>query len=155
MMFFKSIVSVEGMGRKISPDFDFLKYSLEFAGDLAKTHFGPERVLNDMSQMARESHAFLNALPRQLNFFLRKVNSPDHAFRLKVGEIKELKRSVESSSNLLFLGVIIASLILSSSYIVVHDTPNHIGGIPTMSFFGYGIAMILALFSAVNYFRKP
>jgi ubiquinone biosynthesis protein len=155
MMFFKSIVSVEGMGRKISPDFDFLAYSLEFAGDLAKIHFGPERVMSDMTQMARESQAFLNALPRQLNFFLRKVNSPDHAFRLKIGEIKELKRSVESSSNLLFLGIIIASLILSSSYISVHDTINHIWGIPTMSFMGYGIALVLGLFSAVNYFRKP
>ena len=155
MMFFKSIVSIEGMGRKIHPDFDFLQYSLEFAGDLAKNHFGPQKVMNDMTQMARESHAFLNALPRQLNFFLRKLNSPDHAFRLKVGEIKELKRSVESSSNLLFLGVIIASLILSSSYIVVHDTQNHIGGIPTLSFIGYVFAGFLGLFAVFNYIRKP
>ncbi|WP_291515629.1 AarF/ABC1/UbiB kinase family protein [Bdellovibrio sp. ArHS] len=155
MLFFKSIVSIEGMGRKIHKDFDFLQYSLEFAGELAKTRFGPERVLNDMSQMARESKAFLNSLPRQLNFFLRKINSPDHSFSLKVGEIKELKRSVESSSNLLFLGLIIGSLILSSSYIFVHDTGRHIAGIPTMSFVGYIIAGLLGMISFLNYIRKP
>ncbi|WP_413612982.1 ABC1 kinase family protein [Bdellovibrio sp. HCB-110] len=155
MLFFKSIVSIEGMGRKINKDFDFLLYSLEFAGELAKTQYGPQRVMNDMTQMARESKAFLNSLPRQLNFFLRKINSPDHAFRLKVGEIKELKRSVESSSNLLFLGVIIAALILSASFIFVHNTESHIAGMPTMSFIGYLIAVVLGMIAFLNYIRKP
>lgn len=155
MLFFKSIVSIEGMGRKINKDFDFLQYSLEFAGELAKTQFGPQRVMNDVTQMARESKMFLNALPRQLNFFLRKINSPDHAFRLHVGEIKELKRSVESSSNLLFLGIIIASLILSSSFIFVHTTESHIAGMPTMSFIGYLIATMLGTIAFINYIRKP
>lgn len=155
MLFFKSIVSIEGMGRKIHKDFDFLQYSLEFAGELAKSKYGPQRMMDDMSQMARESKLFLNALPRQLNFFLRKINSPDHAFRLKVGEIKELKRSVESSSNLLFLGIIIAALILSASFIFVHNTENHIAGMPTMSFIGYLIATILGMIAFLNYIRKP
>ena len=155
MMFFKSIVAVEGIGRKIQKDFDFLQYSLQFAGELAKTHFGPQRMMNDMSQIARESRSFINALPRQLNFFFRKINSPDHAFRLKVAELKDLKKSIEVSFNLLFLGVIISSLILSASFISVHQTENHIWGIPTMSMLGYGMAVLLGLIAFVNYIRKP
>lgn len=155
MLFFKSIVSVEGIGRKIDKDFDFLKYSLEFAGELAKTQFGPQKVANDLSQIARESRAFINALPRQLNFFFRKINSPDHAFKVRIYEIKELKRSIEVSFNLLFLGVIISALILSSSFIFVHQTENHIWGIPTASFVGYVLAMVLGLIAFVNYIRKP
>lgn len=155
MLFFKSIVSIEGMGRKINKDFDFLLYSLEFAGELAKTQFGPQRMMNDMTQMARESKMFLNALPRQLNFFLRKINSPNHAFRIKIAEMRELKLAVISSFNLLFLGVIMASLIMSASYIFVHDTANHIAGIPTVSFIGYLLAGLLGLIAFFNYIRKP
>lgn len=155
MLFFKSIVSLEGMARKINKDFDFLKYSLEFAETLAKTQYGPQRVMNDMHQMTRESKLFLTALPRQLNFFFRKINSPDHSFRLKIGEIKELKRSVESSSNLLFLGIIIASLIFSASFIFVHDSISNIYGMPTMSFIGYLIAVALGMLAFLNYIRKP
>jgi len=155
MLFFKSIVSIEGMGRKINKNFDFLHYSLEFAGELAKTQYGPQRVMNDMTQMARESKMFLNALPRQLNFFLRKINSPNHAFRIKIAEMRELKLAVISSFNLLFLGVIMASLIMSASYIFVHDTANHIAGIPTISFIGYLVAGLLGLIAFFNYIRKP
>ena len=128
---------------------------MQFAGELAKTHFGPQRVMNDMSQIARESRSFINALPRQLNFFFRKINSPDHAFRLKVAELRDLKKSIESSSNLLFLGVIISALILSASFISVHTTESHLWGIPTMSVVGYGIAVLLGLIAFVNYIRKP
>lgn len=154
MMFFKSIVSIEGIGRKIDKDFDFLKYSLEFAGDLTKTQFGPQRVLNDMSQMARESRAFINALPRQLNFFFRKINSPEHAIKLKIAEVAELRRSIEVSFNLLFLGIIISALILSSSYIFVNDTSSYVWSIPTASFVGYILAIALGLIAFVNYIKK-
>ncbi|MNL23570.1 putative ubiquinone biosynthesis protein UbiB [compost metagenome] len=155
MMFFKSIVSIEGLGRKIQDDFDFLQYSLQFAGELVKTQFEPNRMMTDVSQVLRESRNFINALPRQLNFLLRKINSPDHAFRLQVPEVQELKRSVEVSFNLLFLGVIIASLVLSSSYIFVHPTESHLWGMPTISFIGYTLAVILGLAAFVNYIRKP
>ncbi|MGZ3772936.1 MAG: ABC1 kinase family protein [Bdellovibrio sp.] len=155
MLFFKSIVSIEGMGRKIQKDFDFLQYSLEFAEQLAKTQYGAQRVMNDMTQIARESKMFINALPRQLNFFFRKINSPDHTFRLRILEIKELKRSIESSSNLLFLGIVIAALILSASFIFVHITTNQIFGMPAMSFIGYILASILGMFAFLNYIRKP
>jgi ubiquinone biosynthesis protein len=56
---------------------------------------------------------------------------------------------------LLFLGVIIAALILSASFIFVHNTENHIAGMPTMSFIGYLIATILGMIAFQNYIRKP
>lgn len=155
MLFFKSIVSIEGLGRKIYEDFDVLQYALEYAGDIAKAHFGPDRMMHDMTQMARESKTFLNALPRQLNFFLKKVNSPDHAFQIRVAEVKELKRSVESSSNLLFLGTIIAALVLSASFIFVHKTADNIVGMPALSFIGFALAFVLGIFAFVNYIKKP
>ncbi|MNJ93264.1 putative protein kinase UbiB [compost metagenome] len=155
MMFFKSIVAIEGLGRKIQDDFDFLQYSLAFAGEIVKTQFEPNRVMSDMGQVLRESRNFINALPRQLNFLLRKINSPDHSFKLQVPEVQELKKSVEVSFNLLFLGVIIASLVLSSSYIFVHPTESHLWGMPTISFVGYSLALVLSIAAFVNYIRKP
>lgn len=154
MLFFKSIVSVEGLGRKIIKDFDFLQYSLEMAGELVKHQFEPGRMMQDMTQVLRESKSFINALPRQANFLLRKINSPDHAFRLHVREIEDLKKSVEASFNLTFLGLIIGSLILSASLISVHEAKNYIAGIPTLSFIGYVTALALGIVAFFNYIKK-
>ncbi|MEK6772463.1 MAG: AarF/ABC1/UbiB kinase family protein [Bdellovibrionota bacterium] len=155
MMFFKSIIAIEGIGRKISPGFDFLQYSLEFSADLIKHQFDPSKIAHDMSQVARESKNFLNALPRQLNFLIRKLNSPNHHFRFQLVELEDMKRSIESSFNLLFLGVVIAALILSGSLVYVHPNQELMLGMPMLTFILYSLAGILGVVGFFNYIRKP
>lgn len=154
MLFFKSIVSIEGIGRRIIPDFDFLKYAIEVANELVKHQMDPNKIMSELSLVLRESKNFIHALPRQANFLLRKINSPAHAFRLNVPQVDDLKRSIEVSFNLLFLGVIIAALIVSASFIFVQPTENHINGMPTMSFVQYIIALILGIVAFFNYIKK-
>jgi ubiquinone biosynthesis protein len=89
-----------------------------------------------------------------MNFLLRKINSPEHRFKLQVTEIQELKKSVEVSFNLLFLGIIIASLVMSASYIYVHDQQVALGGISTASLIGYATAGFLGIIAFINYIKK-
>ncbi len=154
MLYFKSLVAIEGLGNRIQKDFDFLQYSLQFAGELVKTQYDPSRMMQDLSQLARESRNLINGLPRQISFLLRKINSPGHSFKLRVEDIQDLKRSIEVSFNLLFLGIIIGSLVLSASFIYVHDKENLISGFPAMSFFGYLFAGFLAIVAFFNYIKK-
>lgn len=154
MLYFKSLVSIEGLGNRIHKDFDFLQYSLQFASELIKTQYEPGKVMQDLTQLARESRSFINSLPRQLNFLLRKINSPKHTFKLKIDDVQDLKRSVEVSFNLLFLGIIMSSLVLSASYIYVHDHANLFNGFPTMSLVGYLTAGFLGVVAFFNYIKK-
>ena len=154
MMFFKSIVSIEGLGRRIDKDFDFLQYSLEFATELVQRQLDPQRMMNDLMTVARESRSFLSALPRHLSYLVRRLNSPDHAHRLDVRGLDDFKRSFEVSFNLLFLGIIIASLVLSASHIFTVPTGNVIAGMPSLSFILYAIAAILGLLAFKNYIKK-
>lgn len=155
MIFFKSIIAIEGIGRKISQEFDFLQYSLQFSADLVKHQFDPARIAHDMSQVARESKNFINALPRQLNFLIRKLNSPNHHFRFQLVELEDIKKSIESSFNLLFLGVIIAALILSGSLVFTHPNQEQILGLPALTFILYSIAGFLGIIGFYNYIKKP
>jgi len=154
MLFFKSLVSVEGLGRRIIPDFDFLQYAIEVANEIVKHQLDPQKTMSEAGHVLRETKNFLHALPRQANFLLRKINSPNHAFKLNVPQVDDLKRSVEVSFNLLFLGVIIAALIISASFIFVQPTENHISGMPTMSFVQYVIALVLGIVAFFNYIKK-
>jgi len=154
MLFFKSVVSVEGLGKRIKSDFDFLTYSLEFASDLMKSYYEPNRMLGDLNQLARESRSLINGLPRQIHFLLRKISSPNYSSKIQLPELKEVKKSIELSFNLLFLGIIIGSLILSASVLALHPSEQMIAGVPTLSFFGYLIAVFLGVISFFNYIRK-
>lgn len=156
MLYFKSLVSIEGLGKKIDRDFDFLKYALEFAAELVRHQYDPEKIKQDTAQILRESRSFLSGLPRQLNFLIRKINSPQHQFKLKVPEIQDLKRSVEISFNLLFLGIIIGCLLISASMIYSQELAAAEGpiAIPTFSLIGYVLAGLLGIIAFINYIKK-
>lgn len=156
MMFFKSIVAIEGIGRRIDKNFDFLQHSLQFAAELVKTQFDTGKISHEMMQVLRESKSFINALPRQLNFLIRKLNSPHHYFQIEMRGFEDLRRSVEVSFNLLFLGVVIAALIIGAA-IIQSTSQMHTGiwGLPMSSSVLYFIAAGLSVLGFINYIKKP
>ena len=154
MLYFKSIVSFEGLGQKVAADFDFLTYALSMVGELAQHQFQPAKFVDEAQILLRESRGFLNSLPRQLNLILRRMNSPDYKTRLHIEGVDELKRSIEISFNLLFLGIIIAALIIASSMVYPHPSEWVVGGMPGISLLGYVISGALGIVAFFNYIKK-
>ena len=154
MLFFKSIVSIEGLGQKIVPDFDFLQYTLGMVGEVAQSQFQPAKFIDEAGFLLRESRGFLNSLPRQLNLMMRRYNSPDYRNKVEISGLEELRRSIEISFNLLFLGIIIAALIISSSMIYPTTVTLMSAGMPTISLIGYTLATILGVVGFINYIKK-
>jgi ubiquinone biosynthesis protein len=148
MLFFKSIVAIEGLGRKITPDFDFLQHALEYSVDIGKHQMDPQKITGELYGVLRESRNLIYGLPRQLNFLLRKINSPDHAIKLEVAEIQDLKITIEASFFLVFLSILIAALLISGALMAGMSAENKVYGLPSISFFcflGGGILSGIAL----------
>lgn len=154
MLFFKSLVSIEGLGKKIKNDFDFLAEATDFAATLFKVQYDPQKVMNEFIHVAKDSSNLLASLPRQLQYMLRRINSPNFKVALQIEEIHELRRTIEGSFNLTFLGLIISTLILSSSYIYVHEVNRASTETLSMSFVGFIAAGSLAVIAFFNYLRK-
>lgn len=154
MLFFKSIVSIEGLGQKITADFDFLQLTLTMISDVANHQFQPTKFIDEAHVLLRESRGFLNSLPRQLNMILRRINSPDYKTKIHLDGVEDLRKTILVSFNLLFLGVIIAALIISSSLIYPHDAPWKLAGMPALSLLGYITAAALGVAAFINYIKK-
>ena len=154
MMFFKSIVSIEGLGQRIVADFDFLQNTLLMVGEVAQAQFQPTKFVDEATLLFRESRGFLNSLPRQMNMMVRRMNSPQYRSKVQLDGFEEFRRSFEISFNLLFLGVIIAALILSSSLVYTHESKWMMGGMPALSLIGYVAAAALGVVAFLNYIKK-
>lgn len=112
VVFFKSIVSLEGMGRMILRDFDFLAYSLEFAKDLVMVKVEPKRMFSDASVLARDMNSLVAFLPRQIKQVLRRLNDPDFHLQVRSHDVERLRKSVDRGAWLIFWGLIFAAIIL-------------------------------------------
>lgn len=154
MLFFKSIVTVEGMAKVIMTDFNLLDHALEFAEEIVKTKYAPERLRDEAMLFGRDTSALLKGFPRQLKQLVRKVGHPGFAFKLSLVELEELKRSVETSSNLLFLGLVIGSLIIGGSLTMPIDRGPFFLHMPLVSAICFISAGVLGLVAFRNYIRK-
>lgn len=155
MLFFKSLVGIEGLARRIDPDFDFLSQSLEFAGELVRHQYDPQKMALELGQVLRDSKNLLSGLPRQLHHWIRQVNSPGYATRIRLESAEEFRRSFESSFHLLFLGMLISALILASSIVAVFPSSQMLLGLPLLSVIGYSLAFLLGIVGFFNYIQKP
>lgn len=112
VMFFKSIVALEGMGKMVLKDFDFLSYTLEFAKELVQVRMETKRVFSDASVLARDMNSLVATLPRQLKQVLRRLNDPDLSLRLRSPDVEELRRSIDRGVWIVFWGLILSAVIL-------------------------------------------
>ena len=154
MMFFKSVVTIESVARLISPEFDFLSYSLDYAQEVIRAKYVPGKAVHDITTIGRESASLIYFLPRQIRQSLRKLNSPQFSVKIRIAQIEDLKRSIETSSNIVFLGLIIGSLIMSASLILVFQNPHARTGLPLASGISYLAAVFLGVIAFYNYIKK-
>lgn len=153
LLFFKSIISIESLGQNISKDFDFLAFTLEQVNEVAADFFQPVKLANEADMIFRESRNFVSALPRQLNQLLRRYNSPDFSTKIELKEFEQFRKTFYSSFRLLFLGIVIASLIMASTWLFAVETSFMILGISGFSFIGFSLASLLGLVAFFETFR--
>lgn len=154
MLFFKSMISIESLGRQMIRDFDFLKYSLEFAGELVKTKYEPKRVVKDLTDLARDASSLVYDLPRQLKQLLRKINSPDFIAKLRIENTREIVRSIKSVGDLTFMGLLIGSLLIAGALSLDFETRVTVFGVPAVSALFFGLAWFHSLLAFYRYIRK-
>ncbi len=154
MLFFKSVVTVEGMGRLVMDDFNLLDHALEFAEEIVRNRYSPDRMKEEVAIFARDSSTLLKGLPRHLKQAIRKIGHPSFAMRISLVELEELKRSLESSTNLLFLGLVITGLIIGAATALSTKVYPLVFNLPWTSALLFGLAGVLSLVAFYNYIRK-
>ena len=154
MLYFKSMISIESLGREMIQDFDFLKYALEFAGELVKTKFSPRKVLKDLAGLGRDTTSLLYDLPRQLRQLIRKVNSPDFVAKMRIENAAEIVRAQRYSGDLSFMGLTIAGSVIAGAMSLDFATKITVLGLPLVSAILFGVAAFTGSIALFRYIRN-
>ena len=154
LLFFRSLISLESVGHLIKRDFDILALALDFASEMVKHRYDKEKMGKEFSLLLRESTSLIYSLPRQIRHLMRKVNSPDYTFKLRVEEVGDLRREMERSFSLVFLGLIISGLVLGASILVSSQVEPLWLGLPVISWVGYVLASFFGFIAFIHYIRK-
>ena len=117
VLFFKSIVTIEGMGRLILKDFDLLSISMEFAQELVKSKAEPTQWAKETGWLLRDLNSMLMSFPRQFKQVMRRLNSPDFALKIESTQMDQLQKSIDNAGKMVFWGLILAGTVVAAAIV--------------------------------------
>jgi ubiquinone biosynthesis protein len=120
MIVFKAILTIEGMGRTLDPEFDMLKTGEGLVSELVKSQYSMQRLSKDFVWVAKDLSALMQTLPRQIRWMFRKFNSNDFAFEIKIPELQQLRAQMDSNSRRLVHAIVAAGTFIAAS-LALHD----------------------------------
>jgi ubiquinone biosynthesis protein len=148
MIVFKAILTMEGMGRTLYPDFDMMAAGQDLVKDLVKNQYSAQRLSKEFFFVAKDVAALLQVLPRQVRWMFRKLNSNDFAFEIKSPELTQIKEQLDANGRRQSLTILIAALFIAGAMTINHASESQVGDYPLSSFilFAAGAFLLLRLF---------
>ncbi len=154
MLVCKAIVTIEGMGRSIDPDFDIVKGMSEFAKVLLEARYNMERLSKELFYLVRDVTSLVQHAPRQLRLILKKLSSDEWVTRIKIEDIEYLDRAMTRGRKLLSLSIITACVVVSATLLLIFHKGTTFLGLSTLGLLGFVFAIVLIFLYFVSYFRK-
>ncbi|NBU20260.1 AarF/ABC1/UbiB kinase family protein [bacterium] len=154
MLVFKAILTIEGMGRTLDPEFDLLQIGQSLLKDLIKNQYSVQRLSKEFTWIAKDSAQLLKILPRQIRWMFRKLNSNDFAFEIKSQDLQDVRWQLDLNNRRMTLGLLCAGLFIASSLSMTVESGRTIWGYPLFAMIYFGLASLLLFLIFLGLIRK-
>jgi len=150
----KSLVTIEGIGRELDPDFDMVAHTKPFARQLISRRYSLSNLWNRGSESFREFLNFFEVFPKDFLWLIKNLRKGELNIGFQHKGLDKLIYEINRSSNRLSFSMIIAALIIGSSMILGQPVGPYIFGYPAVGIIGYLFASFLGLFLIISILRS-
>lgn len=150
----KALVTVEGMGKELDPEFDMVEHLRPFMEHALKERLSPQQMFKEVGSFVSSYLNLTRNLPRDLKEILNRLNRNNFKIDLEHRGLDRFIRELDKSSNRLSSSLIITALIVGSSLIMQIDKGPKLMGFPLMAFMGYSIAGLIGLWLVIAILRS-
>jgi len=154
MLLAKALVSIEGLGRRLDPEFDMMTHIRPFIEEAIKDKMSPVEVAKDARSYLLSLLQLSRNLPRDLKEIVTRINRGTVKIDLEHRGLDRLIVELDKSSNRLSSSLIIAALLVGSAIIVNSDKGPKLFGFPFLAFCGYAVAGVIGLWLVIAIFRS-
>jgi ubiquinone biosynthesis protein len=150
----KALAQVEGIARRLNPDFDMFAKAAPFIRDIWRARLAPSRLAGDLRQLVEQSYEFLTDFPKDLLEISRGLRQKKLAFTLVLKDLDKMLVTHDQISNRISFAIIIAALIIGSALIVVSNMPPLLYGISLIGLIGFLAAAVLGFWLLIAIIKK-
>lgn len=153
-MLFKALITLEGLGRQLDPDFLLIDHLAPFVKQLVHERYQPANLLKRGRHTLSETLSMLSGLPRDLARMGKDMRNGKFSVNLDLKRLDNFARQLDRSANRLTMGIVTGALIIGSSIVMTVDAGPHLFGLPFLGLFGFMIALLNSLWLIISIWRS-
>jgi len=151
----KAVYTIEETGTRLDPDFTLSANFQPALKRLLAERRNPRAMLRDLRRSFANGLTRLQEIPAELHRVLRLVESGRATINFQHKGLEETDHALQTASNRLVVGMVIASMIIGSSIIVAMKVPPLFPGleVSALGLVGYLLSALLGLGIVYNILR--
>jgi len=153
-MMVKVLVTLEGMGRRLDPEFDMASEAAPFLRRALLARYSPRALARRGRHALGDTIGMLTAVPGQLRRLMRLARRGRLNVNLDVERLQRFGEQVDHSVNRLTIGVVIAALIIGSSIVMTVSGGPTLLGLPLFGLLGFVGAVLGSLWLLYSIWRS-
>jgi len=150
----KAFAEIEGVVRKLDPDFDLLSEAVPFVRAAKLSRLSPGRFTEDMMDIARESLRFIKLFPSDILEVLRLAKKGKVNVNVRMDGLEKMLVTHDQISNRISFAIIIASLIMGSAQVINSQVPPIVFGVSFVGIVGFLAAAVMGVWLLVAIVKK-
>lgn len=145
ILFLKSLVMLEGIGRELDPTVDLMDLCQKTARDIAKDMYSPDAIKAQGLTLARDLGSLLRHAPYQIRRLLQASMEGKLMVNLSISEVRTVSQKLDQASARLAASIICAAMVIASA-ILTHAKGVEGMHLPMVGSIGFIVAGFLGLY---------
>ena len=150
----KALVTIEGVGKKLYPDFNAVSQAKPFVKKLVSERYSTKNIIRGLKGFLKGLYILTNLLPRDLTLILNKIKKGTLRIEFEHKGLEDLISQMDKISNRLAFSLVIAALIIGSSIVLQINNGPMLFDFPVLGVVGFIAAGIMGLWLAVIILRS-
>ncbi len=153
-MLFKALITLEGLGRQLDPDFQIMNHLTPFVKKVILERYSTTSLLKRGRRTLVDVAGALTDLPGDVSQVLREASRGRLRLNLDLKRLDHFGHQLDHSTNRLTVAMITASLIIGSSIVMTVKGGPTLLGLPAFGFLGFFLAFIIGLGLMISIWRS-
>jgi ubiquinone biosynthesis protein len=150
----KALVTVEGLGRSLDPDFQIVEYAEPFIRDIQASRYTPKRIARDLIDSGTEFSQLLREIPGELREVIKKAKEGKLGIEIEHRGLDRTIFELGKISDRIVSAIVLASLIIGSSIVTLSNIPPKWRGIPLIGVVGFLVAAVMGFWLLASILRR-
>lgn len=149
----KTLVTMEGIEKKLDPDFEIIKEITPFVKDFLMQEFSLATISKKIKRFAISFYDLVNILPARLDDISDKISQGRLKVKFEFTELNNLLDNLHRIVNRLVYSIITASVLLGSFFIIQTNIKPRLFGYPVLSLAGILFSFVMIVLMIIDIIR--